>query len=236
MAISIITDTFEPFEIAEEMKKSIPVSTSRLQPLGMCDYLWWAYDNHTITVERKTVSDLAGRVDALERQLKTALKHADEVILLIEGVSEPIGNDTVLYQQKKDGSIFYKSRVVNRSYKYFMGFIWRLDKLGISTFSTATKRGTAEALVEFVQASNKEEYTTFKRYIREKPYIPNLNPQVQTLVSLGMGIKTSELLIAKFKTAWKTMNATSKQICTIRGLGESTVEKLNKLIGREHGI
>jgi len=234
MAISIITDTFEPFEIAEEMKKSIPVSTSRLQPLGMCDYLWWGFDNHTITVERKTVFDLAGRVDALERQLKTALKHADEVILLIEGVSEPIGtNDTVLYQQKKDGTIFYKSRVINRSYKYFMGFIWRLDKLGISTFHTCTKRGTAEALVEFVQASNKEEYTTFKRYIREKPYIPDSNPQVQTLVNMGIGIKTSELLIAKFKTAWKTMNATPKQICAIKGLGDSTVDKINTLIGRE---
>ena len=84
MPLNILIDQLSsPQIIVEEVKAQIPVTVCNLTNTGYLDYLWYAYDNHSVTLERKTVQDFSGRVDDTERQLKRALGTADEVGLII---------------------------------------------------------------------------------------------------------------------------------------------------------
>ena len=234
MSIAIVVDQFEPSLIRLGLKETMPTTVTSLEPLGLLDYFWTAHDNHTITLERKEVHDLAHRVNDLELQLRKAIesKVADEILLLIEGIMEPVDGSTVLYRKKRDGSIYYRERVVNYPYSYYMGFIYRLDKLGISTFWTASEKGTVAALTEFVACSNKAEFTTFNRYIRTRPDIPTLNPQVNTLVQLGLGEMRSKNLIERYGTAWKVLHTKKEELLEVDGIGEKTIEFMFRKLGR----
>ena len=229
----IIVDTFEPPEIGYILKQKIETTTADLQPLGFLDYLWYGCDNHSITVERKEVHDFVNSLDRLELQLKKALGRADEVILLTEGIFEPIESSTITYREKKDGGVFFRDRVKNMPYAYFMGFLWRIDKLGVSYFSTASMKGTAVALLEFYKASQDSEYTTFKRYIKRKPTIMQPNPAVTKLMGLGMGEMRAIALIKKFKTVWAVLHADIDDLLQVEGVGKKTIEELMKGIGKE---
>jgi len=238
MSLNIVMDRLGfPIEVIEEVKHSILVTEAILGRTGLLDSLWSAFDAHPITLERKEVHDFACRVDDLELQLKKAIQtigDKGEVLLLIEGIMEPVDGSTVLYRQKKDGSLFFRERVINRPYAYYMGFLWRLDKLGVSTFWTASQRGTAAALVEFVRCSNKPEFTTFQRYIKQKPAIKNLNPQVERLMGLspGLGVVRAQALIQTFGTVWQVINAQEEELLKVKGMGEVTIKNLLDGIGR----
>lgn len=238
MSLGIVVDTFEPLVIKEELKKSLPTSVVTLAKTGYSDYLWTAADGHVITAERKEVHDFASRVDDLEIQLKNALKavgERGEVILIIEGIMEPAGSSTVLFRAKRDGSMFFRERVVNRPFAYFMNFIYALDKQGISVYWTASLQSTAAALVSFVTESNKAEFTTFRRYIKKKPNIPNLNPQVAGLLNLchGIGVVRAQALIGKFGTVYKVLTADKSKLLTVTGIGEGVVKQIFTDIGRK---
>jgi len=236
MTLNVVLDKFGfPFETIQEIKKSLSVTESVLAGTGLLDSFWTAYDSHPITMERKEVHDLSHRVDDLETQLKKAIQKLGddgEVILLIEGIMEPVNNSTVLYKMKKDGSLFFRERVVNRPYAYYMGFFWRLDKLGVSVFWTASPRGTAAAVVEFVKASNKAEFTTFRRYIKKKPHIPHLNPQVEHLMGLGVGEMRARALIGKFETVWNVLHADEDELTKVEGVGKVTIKDLMEGVGK----
>jgi len=233
MALNIVMDTLSfPPEIIETVSRHISVTTTILSKTGLLDAFWTAVDNHTITLERKEVHDFVHRVDDLEAQLKNAMNKADEILLLIEGIIEPIDNSTVLYRQKKDGSLFFRERVVNRPYLYYMNFIWRLDKLGVSTFWTATPNATAITLVGMVQSSNKPEFTTFRRYLKQKPVIGTPNPQILKLMGLGLGETRATSLIERFGTVWNVLNASEDELLKVTGIGEKTIKELLEGIGK----
>ena len=231
--LSIVMDKFGfPPEVIEQVGYSIPVTPAVLGGTGWLDSFWTAHDNHTITLERKTVSDLSGRVDELETQLKNALAKADEVMLLIEGIMDCIENSTILYRQSQKNGMFYRDRIINRPLQYYLGFIYRLDKLGVATFWTPSMRATAAAVVEFVKASNKPEFRTFRRYIRVKPKIPQPNPVVQKLMGLGLGEKAATSLAGQFGSVWNVLHASPQELQRIDGIGTKTVDKLFKEVGR----
>lgn len=236
--ISLVVDTFEPAEVKEEVKASIPISVVTLAKTGFCDYLWTGYDGHLITAERKEVHDLAGRVDDLEVQLKNAIKAVGdkgEVILIVEGLMIPVGNATMLYKQKRDGTIFFQDRIANRPYAYYMSFIYALDKLGVSTYWTGSMQGTASALVSFVKESNKPEFTTFNRYIKAKPKMAVLNPQVEGLMNLchGIGASRAQALIKQFGTVWGVLSADESELVQVDGIGKVIAKKIAQDIGKE---
>ena len=236
MSLDVIMDNLSfPLEIIEEVKKQLKVTETCLTGTGFLDAVWTGYDNHLIILERKEVHDLAGRVDDLERQLKRAIEKVGsggEVILLIEGVFEPIENSTILYKKSRDKNVIYRDRVVGRPYAYYMSFLWALDKLGVSTFWTSSFKGTAEALVAFVKESNKSEYTTFARYIKSKPKIKSLNPQVERLMGLGVGEKRAEALIERFGTVWNVLSAKPEDLAATSGVGIKTATQILKNVGK----
>tara|TARA_Y100000310_G_scaffold16579_1_gene16516 strand:+ start:4428 stop:5129 length:702 start_codon:yes stop_codon:yes gene_type:complete len=231
--LNIVMDRFGfPPEVIERVKQSIPVTETVLGGTGWLDSFWTAHDNHSVTLERKTVSDLSNRVDELETQLKNALVRADEVLLLIEGIMDCIENSTILYKQSQRNGMFYRDRIVNRPLQYYLGFVYRLDKLGVTTFWTPSKKATATAVVEFVKASNKPEFSTFRRYIRPKPKIPQPDIVVQRLMGLGLGEKVAIALAGKFGSVWNVLHASPQELQHIDGVGTKTVDKLFKEIGK----
>jgi hypothetical protein len=242
MSVNIVMDKFGfPSEVISEIEQQIPVAQTVLGGTGLLDCCWTAFDNHMITLERKAIGDFVNRVDDLEIQLRNAFTKADEVALLIEGVLIPIDDKCCFrfYQSHKSNAFFPADQIVNRPYKYYMGFIYRLDKLGVTTYWTANGHGTAQAMIEFVQASNKAEYTTFKRYIRKKPSIPyNDDPlenvkgkQIVKLMGMGLGEKQAETLINKFGTVWQVIHADRKAMLG-NGIGDTTLDKFFEGLGR----
>jgi ERCC4-type nuclease len=233
MGLNVVADQLSsPSTLIEEIRNQMPVTVTTLTTTGYCDFLWWGSDGKQFTLERKTVHDLSGRLDDLEKQLKKAMGVADEVILLIEGLMSPIEHSTMLYRRKKDGSAYYQDRVATRPYQAYMGFIFRLDRLGISTVFTSCPKGTAHTIVEMVRICNKPETQMFKRYIRSKPVIAPQNPQVMKLMGLGVGQKRAEALIDKYKTVWKVVNSSPDELATVDGIGSKIATDLLQGIGR----
>lgn len=234
MGLHVVVDQLSsPSSLVEEIKQQLPVTLTTLTNTGFCDYMWWSWDNKIFTVERKTVEDLSGRLDDLENQLRKAIQVADEVILLIEGVMSPVDHSTVLYKLKKDGSIYYRDRIAQRPYQSYMGFIFMLDRLGISTIFTSCPKGTAHAIVELVRITNKQETTMFQRYIRTKPAIQPQNPQIIKLMGLGLGQKRATALINKYHSVWKVLNTPPKELAKIEGIGIKTATDLLEGIGKK---
>lgn len=231
---TVLIDKLEPAQMDELLGRHFPISRASLAP-NLLDYLSFFPTDKKIAIERKHVTDLAGRVDDLEQQLKRALQNVDYVVLIVEGVWKPIdnGKDTLLYREKRDGSIFYSTKTANRPYSYYAGFLYRLAGAGIPVFWTSTLEGTAETIAEVVKLGNKKEPSgLFQHIVRTRQNIQSEDGQVRALVQLGMGEKTATLLLGKYKTVWELIHAPEDELLKISGIGKGIVEKLKRSVGK----
>lgn len=230
----ILIDKFEPPECDEILAQHCATSRAGLAP-NFLDYVGFFPDGRKIAIERKHVTDLAGRVDALEKQLKRAMTKVAYVVLIVEGVMKPIdnGRDTLLYREKKDGTIFYSTRTAGKPYSYYIGFIYRLAEAGIPTLWTANLEGTMAAVAEIVKLANKQEPSgLFKRIIRTRQTLQSTDVQVETLVQIGFGEKTAQLLLQPYKTVWELIHRSDTELLQIKGVGAETVKRLKERIGK----
>jgi ERCC4-type nuclease len=233
----IIADRGEPFTVTEELQKLIRVDITSANRQGFLDYTFYDYEGCPVTIERKEVHDLAGRVDDLEQQLRRALNEMQglngKVGLLVEGLMHPINGSTILYKQKMDGSIFYRDRVVNRPYNYYAGFECRLWQIGIPVFKTCGTRETANFLAALVKIC-RENPDMSHMFQKVKLNIPkDVSPQMKTLLGMGLGQVVSTKLLEKFKTVDKIIHTKEKDIVEIHGVGEATVKKIKIALGRD---
>jgi len=232
--LKLTVDIAEPLQIEEIVNWYLPAIRQSLRGTGFCDYLFTDVNDALHTVERKTVQDLSGRVDDLEGQLSRACSTAQYVYLIVEGVMTPadLGKNTMLWQQKRDGTLFFPGRLANHPYKYYLGFLLRLEQAGIPVIATADMGGTAEVLVEMVKLANDPNPSRlFQRYIRRKT-IPQKDQQVQTLVNLGLGEQKAQALIKRFGTAWAVLNAPKFDFTSVPDVGIGTYQRLYNLLGR----
>jgi ERCC4-type nuclease len=232
VALNICVDKqSSPAELRRELKSMIDVTELHLGGTGWLDYLWYDAEGNAITYERKTVSDLSGRVDDLEKQLKNALLKADHVGLIIEGVHEAT-KDGKLRAFKKVKSIYVPNRIYYRPYAYYAGFLLRLQEAGIPVIYTANARTTAHWLAEAVKLSNRPNSGLFVRYIKRQVHVESQDPQVQALTNLGLGEKTAQVLIERFGSIWKLLNARDETILKVDGVGQKTLLKIKELVGK----
>lgn len=232
----MLADTSEPMAIRERLRQHTDCLDVCLRGTGYLDYLMTAWDGHLIAVERKEVHDLSNRVDDLENQLKRAVEtvgESGEVILLREGIMLPADSvSTILYRYSEKNGVFYRDRLVNRPYTYYEAFIYRLDKLGIMTYTVGNQAATVEFLAMLERKSKEQDYSTFRRYIRKKIRPAILDPQVQALVNLGVSADRAEKLIAVHKTAWKVLNTKIEELTKVENVGKVTVQELFKTVGK----
>lgn len=237
----IVQDIYEPDYMARLLSMFMQVKKENLVQKGLCDYFWFAVDGHSITIERKYWLDLLSSLGRLEKQLRVATNHADEVGLLVEGVALPLaGGEIAIYQEGKNDRYLRRVKISGAKYADVMAYLWRLDKEGISVYHTSTIAGTAWALKAFVENSQKTEHTLLKHYVRTKAIKWQSNPMVETIMGIKdeegyvVGEKKAIELVEKIGSLWDIIHLPPEEITfACNGIGIATARRLINGIKRK---
>lgn len=233
----LLVDNFEPVGlILPLLQQSIPAENIDLNLKGYADYFWTAEDGHTIQAERKQGGELLGNIDGVEAQLKKQYDKAQENILIIEGFVIPTTNGCTTLRVSKDSNVWYRDREYKgQSYAGYQGWLYQLDKVGITHYNTANVHGTAMLLVALYKNSQKPEHKTLQRYIKPKIFIEVENRHIKTLMGIEgiqLGEKKATALIDRFTTTWGVMIQDVESLIEVEGIGRKLAERLHWAIGR----
>jgi len=230
-------DVHEPDEALSTLSPVIPCAIQPLNSEGYADYLWTGAEGQQ-QVERKTWYEILGGLDSVEDQLRRQLQAHPRVrlILIVEGVAVPSATGTTVFKETTKGKrhLFYAGK------SYFLGpmkgaYAW-LYEVGkyIEVHQTPTYGATLNMLTAFYKADQKENHTTFQRYLKEITFHPN--PMVQRLMGmgshLGIGATRAEALIKKFGTPYNVVTATPEILASVDGIGKAVAVKFLRGVGR----
>jgi len=234
----IFVDTFEPSQLEELIAQSVPTIRDSFNAKGLPDYSWMDINGFRNGLSRKQAGELLGGIDATEEQLGRDMQGVDRLYLLVEGIFAPVYTEKVgcqIYTAKK--TILVPSRKFHQSYTGLFAWFDRLDKSGITVIQTFNWQATAMVLVGLYKSHNKieEEHTTFKRYIKQKVYSKEKNPQIEALMAIprtGIGEDRATKLIERFGTFWEVVNQDVEELAKTEDIGMATAQKLFKAIGK----
>lgn len=237
----IIQDVYEPDYMAQLLSTVMSVQRQNLVQQGLCDYFWFAVDGHSITIERKTWLDLLNSMDRLQKQLRTATNHAQEVGLLVEGVALPLtGGEIAVFQEGKSEKYLRRIKISGVKYDTVMAYLWRLDKEGISVYHTSSIAASAWALKSFVENSQKTEHTLLRQYVRTKAIKWQSNPMVETIMGIRdengsvVGEKRATELVEQIGSLWDIIHLVPEEVAQVcNGIGIATARRLIKAIKGE---
>jgi len=231
----IVVDIYEQDHIERLLSTFMAVERQNLVQQNLLDYFWFAGDGHSITIERKGIMDFLASMPRLERQLRIATNHADEVGLIIEGIVVPLaGGEVGIYQVGKSPKYLYQMKISGVQYSSIMGYIWQLKRVAnITTYFTSTIEATAWALKTFVENSQKLDSTLLQHYTRTKRIGWQSNPAIETLMGIKdkdgfiVGEKKAMELVTKVGGLWTIVNSTPKEVAQkCHGIGTNTVQRL----------
>ena len=231
----IIVDIYEPNFMAQLLSSFMSVQKQNLSQRGLADYFWLALDGHSITIERKEWSDLLSNLNRLEKQLRTATNHADEVGLLVEGVAVPLaGGEIALYQTGKNDKYLRRAKISGVKYASVMAYIWQLRRTAnITTYFTSTIQATAWALKTFVENSQKKDSPLLQHYVRTRQIKWQSNPMVETLTGIKdrdgyvVGEKKAIELVKQIGSPWDIIHLAPEEIAyACDGVGIGTAKRL----------
>ncbi len=231
----IVQDVYEPDYMAQMLSTVMQVQKQNLVQYGLCDYFWFAGDGHSITAERKEWSDLLSNMPRLEKQLRTATNHADEVILIAEGVPVPLaGGETALFRMGKSDKYLRQIKISGVKYVSVMAYIWQLKRTAnITTYFTSTIQGTAWALKTFVENSQKQDSTLLQHYVRTRQIKWQSNPMVESITGIKdeqgyvVGEKKAIELVEKVGSMWDIIHLPPEEITfACDGIGIGTARRL----------
>lgn len=230
----IVQDIYEPDYMAQMLSTFMQVQRQNLVVQGLCDYFWFAHDGHSITIERKYWLDLLSSLGRLEKQLRTATNHADEVGLLVEGVAIPLaGGEIAIYQEGKNDRYLRRVKISGVKYAAVMSYLWEIDKKGMTVYHTSTLAASAWALKSFVECSQKVEFTLLQHYVRTKAIKWLGNPMVETIMGVKdeygtvVGEKKAIELVTKIGCLWDIIHLPPEEIdYACDGIGLATAKRL----------
>lgn len=231
---NIVLDVYEPNHLERLLSMFMQVTRQNLVQQGLCDVFFFAVDGHSITIERKYWLDLLSSLNRLEKQLRTATNHANEVGLLVEGVALPLaGGEIAIYQEGKNDKYLRRVKISGAKYADIMAYLWRLDKEGISVYHTSTIAGSAWALKAFVENSQKTEHTLLHHYVRTKQIKWQSNPMVETITGIKdengyvVGEKKAVELVKQVGNLWDIIHLAPEEIAlACDGIGIGTARRL----------
>ncbi len=231
----IVQDVYEPGFMATLLGSFMQVKVDNLVQKGLCDFFWFAGDGHSITMERKEWSDLISNMARLEKQLRTATNHADEVGLIVEGVAVPLaGGEIALYHVGKNENYLRRAKISGMKYSAVMAYIFQLKRTAnITTYFTSTIQGTAWALKTFVENSQKLDSSLLEHYVRTRQIKWQSNPMVETLMGIKdedgyvVGEKKAIELVDKIGSCWDIIHLPAEEIAyACDGIGIGTARRL----------
>jgi ERCC4-type nuclease len=230
----IVQDVYEPDYMAQMLSTFMQVQKDNLVQRGLLDYFWFASDGHSITMERKEWSDLLSNLARLEKQLRTATNHADEVGLIVEGIPVPLaGGEIALFQVGKNDKYLRRTKISGVKYASVMAYIWQLRRTAnITTYYTSTIQATAWALKTFVENSQKQDPTLLQHYVRTRQIKWQSNPMVETIMGIKdddgyvVGEKKAIELVEQIGNLWDIIHLAPEEIALCSGIGIATARRL----------
>ncbi len=238
----IIQDVYEPDYMAQLLSMFMQVQKQDLGQHGMCDYFWFAGDGHSITMERKEWSDLLANLARLEKQLRIATNHADEVGLIVEGVAVPLaGGEIALYRMGKNDKYLRQVKISGTKFASAMAYIWQLRRTAnITTYFTSTIQATAWALKTFVENSQKQGSILLQHYVRTRQIKWQSNPMVETIMGIKdengyvVGEKKAVELVSQLGNLWDIAHLPPEEVAAVcNGIGIATARRLTNAIKRK---
>jgi len=231
----IVQDVYEPEYMAQMLSMFMQVQKQNLVQQGLLDYFWFAGDGHSITMERKEWSDLLSNMPRLEKQLRTATNHADEVALIAEGVPIPLaGGEIALFHVGKSDKYLRRVKISGVKYASVMAYIWQLKRTAnITTYFTTTIQATAWALKVFVENSQKQDSTLLQHYVRTRAIKWRSNPMVEIIMGIKdedgyvVGEKKAIELVEQVGCFWDIIHLAPEEIAlACNGIGIGTARRL----------
>lgn len=231
----IVQDVYEPDYMERLLSAFMQVGKQNLVQQGLLDYFWFASDGHSITMERKEMTDLLANLPRLEKQLRVATNHADEVGLIIEGMPIPLaGGEIALYQMGKNPKYLRQAKISGMQYASIMAYVWQLRRTAnITTYFTTTIQATAWALKVFVENSQKQESTLLQHYVRTRQIKWQSNPMVETITGIKdengyvVGEKKAIELVEQIGSFWDIIHLAPEEIAhACNGIGIGTAKRL----------
>lgn len=231
----IVQDVYEPDYMERLLSSFMQVQRQNLVQQGLLDYFWFAWDGHSISMERKELHDFLANLPRLEKQLRTATNHADEVALIVEGVPVPLaGGEVAIFQMGKSDKYLRRTKISGMHYTSVMAYIWQLKATAnITTYFTTTIQATAWALKTFVENSQKSNPTILQHYVRTRQVKWQSSPLVETLMGIKdgdgyiLGEKKAVELVEKIGSLWDIIHLPPEEInYACNGIGLPTARRL----------
>lgn len=235
-------DVHEPVSIEGVASKVIPVVRLGLNQQGFADYLWNNSKGGFEQAERKRVDEILSNMEAVEQQLGKEvadcpqLNLLDNMLLMIEGVAEPVVGGVQTYVMATDGKFFRQSRLYKINYARYEGWVLGIERAGILVWRTSSWLGTAEALLRlYKSAQDGLESTALRRHVKSRPVF-HPNPHVQTLMGISrarIGVELAERLIEAFGTAWNVLSQDEGTLAsTVKGIGKERARTILRAVGK----
>lgn len=232
----MLVDVHEPDDAVPLLGQSLEAVKEPINQQGYADYLWTGTDGRE-QCERKQWQEILGDMDSVEDQLRREVQaHPDvRTFLVIEGVATPDvqGSKVWTLSKARTRQVLYPTHNHRTSMSKAYAWIVQVQKF-MEVYFTPTFHATTVLLVAAYNSAQKEEHTTFNRYLRNIDWHPN--PQVEGLMNIsrgvGIGPARAQALIKRFGTMWNVLNQIPMTLATVDNMGEQTARKLLRKIGR----
>jgi hypothetical protein len=231
-------DHSEPIQIEALIKQSSPESFRvPLNAHGFADYAWQDYYGRTEHAERKAVEQLLSDFDEAERDLRKYRDNAPHLMLIVEGVVEPMsGGGIRTFALSQDGRYYRPRRDFKTNWERLEGWLIGMEEAGITVWRTSSWQHTARSLVLWERHALSPEHSTLQRYL--KPSVRfNPDPQVESLMGLQnarIGPETAKKLIEVFGTMWDVLRQEPQALADLTpGVGLQSAKRILKSAGRK---
>lgn len=239
--MTLFIDAHEPENIRLLIAQAVEMEVSQLNIAGMADYVWMCVDGHTAQVERKQWGEVLGGMNDVEDQLRRELARADDLTLLIEGVAVPSAVGMEVWKSvgksgwKLARSWGSREKPQPQLYARVCGWLWALDKAGITIVHTHSYVCTAMWVVEAYKQSQREEHRVLERYVRVKLNTTERDPMVQTLMGIkgvSLGEVRARALRERFGSVYRLVNGDLCEVMEVEGFGEKLSRQVLRSLGR----
>lgn len=231
----MLVDVHEPDEAVPLLNQTIEAEREAINQQGYADYLWQGTEGK-VQAERKTWQEILADMDSVEDQLRREVQaHPDvRTFLLIEGVATPgLEGSRVWSLSGGKREVLYPKHHHRTNMSKAYAWIYQVEKF-MEVYETPTFHATIVFLVAAFKADQREEHTTFNRYLRNIDWHPN--PQVEGLMNIsrgvGIGPARAQALIKRFGTMWNVLNQLPMTLASVDNMGVETARKLLRRIGR----
>jgi len=261
-----MADTSEPTNIVKLLQQATPVVVSPLNQNKIADYFFGNYEGKRIQFGRVQAGELVGDIDSMEDEFKRYYYSADETNQIIEGLISPVrlfmkqhsakvsdhsnpkfvstrdlGGKIFCYPVQPSGFIEHGHSFSTARMSELYAWIYRLDKVGISTFFTNNWEETARFLTTVYNNEQKppEDHTTLQRVYRPRITIKEADSFTKSLLflssayKLGIGEVKAKAPADRFCSIFDLVTAPIDEIAETAGIGRKKAEQIIVALGRE---